>query len=77
MGIVDVVNELVDVLTPDGVPAPAPVTSRSDPAAFMGDPGQLATFIEKLRASGVKHFAHPSGLVVTFEGPARPVAPSW
>jgi hypothetical protein len=52
------------------------VTSRSDPAAFMNDPDQLATFIEKLRASGVRSFVHPSGLQVSFES-GKPAAASW
>lgn len=54
------------------------VTARSDPAAFLGDPDRLATFIEKLRASGVKQFAHPSGLQVSFEpGPRPEKDPRW
>lgn len=48
----------------------------SDPAAFMDDPDRLATFIEKLRASGVRSFAHPSGLTLTFET-TRAGAANW
>jgi hypothetical protein len=57
-------------------PAEERVTSRSDPAAFLGDPDRLATFIEKLRASGVRNFVHPSGLQVAFEPGAR-ANPNW
>lgn len=47
--------------------APAPVTSRSDPGAFLCDLERLAEFVDKLRSSGVKTFEHPSGLRLSFE----------
>jgi hypothetical protein len=46
---------------------PASITSRSDPGAFLWDLDHLAEFVDKLRASGVKTFDHPSGLRLSFE----------
>lgn len=50
--------------------------------AFLADPGALASFVERLRAAGVKHFVHPSGLTVSFEagavvGRAQETDPRW
>lgn len=58
-------------------PEAQPITARSDPAAFMLDPVALADFVERLRASGVRSFAHPSGLQVTFEGAPAKAHPGW
>ena len=58
-------------------PAEPPVTAKSDPNAFLFDGDKLADFIDKLRASGVKTFEHPSGLRLSFEPSAKlPVRPA-
>lgn len=67
--------------------ASSPVTGVTFRAAidfppWLSDPGALASFVERLRAAGVRTFTHPSGLVIAFEtGPAaRPAAetdPRW
>ena len=54
-------------------PPPAPVTSRSDPLAFLDDLDKLAVFVEKLRSSGIKTFEHPCGLRLSFEPTAAPL----
>jgi hypothetical protein len=48
-------------------PPSALVTTRSDPGTLLLDLHQLADFIDKLRASGVKTFEHPCGLRLSFE----------
>lgn len=58
-------------------PPGAPVTSRSDPESFLYDAARLAEFVDKLRASGVKSFEHPSGLRFSFEQASRlPIKPA-
>jgi len=59
------------------VPPPPPVTTRSDPGGFLCDADKLAEFVDKLRASGVKTFEHPSGLRLSFEpSPRMPIRPA-
>ena len=64
----DAAETLPDPVLPAvGPPPPAPVTARSEPQDFLFDADRLALFVDKLRASGVKTFKHPSGLEFTFE----------
>lgn len=51
--------------------AEPPITAKSDPNAFLFDGDKLADFIDKIRASGVKTFEHPSGLRLSFEPSGR------